>query len=90
MKTEMTQATETVVVGPEERAALLARGEVATVGEQDPVGDSEEESMYKIGEVICTKRGNVGTVTSIREGWVWVRWRSIDGERRPEVPFCRA
>ena len=29
-----------------------------------------------------------GTVTSIREGWVWVRWHRPDGPS-PEMPYRR-
>jgi hypothetical protein len=30
-----------------------------------------------------------GVVTGIREGWVWVTWRTADGSRGPEVLYCR-
>lgn len=47
-------------------------------------------TKYSVGETICTKYGGVGRVTSIRDGWIWVRWRNVDGTRAPEVPYCRA
>lgn len=46
--------------------------------------------QYAIGETVRAIHGNVGLVTNLRDGWVWVRWRGADGAKGPEVPLCRA
>lgn len=42
-----------------------------------------------IGDTIYAGK-RTGRVTSIREGWAWVRWWKADGTLSPETLYCRA